>query len=323
MVFSFIETNPLLFYSIIGLTSLLVLAKSADYVVYSISDYAKKLGISDYLIGFLVVSIGTALPELVAGITGVMLKQGNLVFGTIMGSNLFKIPLIGLLLLFRKKIKIKGNAVGTAPIITFIMALLPLFFIYDGVLSRADGGILIVAFILYILKLWHGEGKMGKMEKSIPFSLLWKDFLIFGLSLGALLLAGRWLVFSSIQVSQILNITPFIIGLLVIGIGASAPEVTVQLFSILKHRQGLAFGNILGSIVANSTLVLGIVALISPVQIQFSLLISTIIFSMAGLLYVLIMLLKKELTWKHGLVMVGIYLLFLLVQFTFGSPTNL
>ena len=105
MVFTLIETNPLLFYSVIGLTSLLVLAKSADYVVFSISDYAKKLGISDYLIGFLVVSIGTALPELVAGITGVVLNQGNLVFGTILGSNLFKIPLIGLLLLYRKKIR--------------------------------------------------------------------------------------------------------------------------------------------------------------------------------------------------------------------------
>ena len=323
MVFSIIQSNPLLFHIIVGLTSLIVLAKSADLIVFSISDYAKKLGISDYLIGFIVVSIGTALPELVAGITGAVIGQGSIVFGTVFGSNFFKIPLIGFLLVFVKKIRIKGNAVGIAPIITFVMALLPLFLVFDGTLSRLDGSILLVAFLLYIMKLWHGEGQMGKMQKSIPFSKLWKDFVIFGLSLGALLLAGRWLVFSSLQVAQLLSISPYIIGLLVIGIGASAPELTVQMFSILKHRQGLAFGNILGSVVANSTMVLGIVALIKPISIQFSLLLVTVSFFMLGLLYVLVMLLKKELTWKHGALMIGIYLLFLLVQFTFGSPTNL
>ena len=323
MVFSIIQSNPLLFHIIVGLTSLIVLAKSADLIVFSISDYAKKLGISDYLIGFIVVSIGTALPELVAGITGAVIGQGSIVFGTVFGSNFCKIPLIGLLLLVGKKIRIKGNAVGVAPIITFMMALLPLILLYDQTLSRLDGAFLVVAFLLYILKLWHGEGQMGKMQKSIPFSKLWKDFVIFGSSLGALLLAGRWLVFSSLQVAQLLSISPYIIGLLVIGIGASAPELTVQMFSILKHRQGLAFGNILGSVVANSTMVLGIVALIKPISIQFSLLLVTVSFFMLGLLYVLVMLLKKELTWKHGVLMISIYLLFLLVQFTFGSPTNL
>src|SRR3989339_2122627 len=91
-----IGLHPLLFHSIIAIASLTIITKSSDMVVYSISNYAKKLGISDYLIGFLVVSIGTALPELVASVTGTLSNQGLIVFGTVFGSSLFKIPLLGL-----------------------------------------------------------------------------------------------------------------------------------------------------------------------------------------------------------------------------------
>src|SRR3989344_5217494 len=93
----FLNANPLVFYCIIGAASLIIVTKSSDLLVYGISNYAKKLGISDYLIGFLVVSIGTSLPELVASFNAALLKQGEMVLGTILGSNMFKIPLLGIL----------------------------------------------------------------------------------------------------------------------------------------------------------------------------------------------------------------------------------
>ena len=99
MIEQLINSYPLIFHSIIALASLIILAKSADMVVYGISNYAKKLGISDYLIGFLVVSIGTAIPELTASITGTLIGQGAIVYGTVLGSNLFGLPLLGLILL--------------------------------------------------------------------------------------------------------------------------------------------------------------------------------------------------------------------------------
>ena len=144
--------NPLLFHSIIILASLVIVAKSADMVVYSISDYAKRLGVSDYLIGFLVVSIGTAIPELVASITGAMAGVGAIVFGTVFGSNLFKIPLLGLILLIAKNVKIKQNIGGNAPIVTFFIILFPLALVIDGVLSKTDGVILIIAFLMIYSK---------------------------------------------------------------------------------------------------------------------------------------------------------------------------
>jgi len=214
MINPFLNLNPLVFHSIIALASLIILAKSADMVVFGISNYAKKLGVSDYLIGFLVVSIGTAIPELTASITGVFLNQGAIVLGTVLGANLFEIPLLGLILLITRKIKTRENLGMNAPIITLFIIALPILLITDGVLSKMDGVILLIAFLIYIAKLWHGEGRIGKMKKDIKLRLIWKDALIFSLALAALLLSARFLVFSSIEISTILNISPYVIGLI-------------------------------------------------------------------------------------------------------------
>jgi cation:H+ antiporter len=307
--------NPLLFHLLIALTSLIIVAKSADFVVYGISHYAKKLGISDYLVGFLVVSIGTAIPELIASLTGAMIGQGDIVFGTVFGSNLFKIPLLGITILIAKKIKIKQNMGMNAPIVTLFISIFPLFLIIDGILSKTEGIFLLLLFIIYIARLWHGEGELGRMKKSIRIKDVWKDALIFTLALGALLLASRFLVFSSISLSEILNISPYFVGLIIIGIGASTPELTVQIRSILKHHQNIAFGNVLGSLVANSALVLGLVALIKPVYIQPSTLIVTAIFMVTGTIYALLIMEKETVTRKQGLMLIGFYLLFLLTEF--------
>jgi len=294
MINPLINLPPLVFHSIIALASLIIVAKSADLVVYGISHYAKKLGVSDYLIGFLVISIGTAIPELTASITGTLIGQGSIVLGTVLGANLFEIPLLGILLLIAKKIKIKQNVGMNAPIVTLFIIILPLLLIIDGLLSKTDGIILLIAFLIYIARLWRGEGQLGKMKKNIELKNVWKDALIFSLALAALLLSARFLVFSSISISEILKISPYMIGLIVIGIGASAPELTIQIRSILKHHKDIAFGNVLGSLVANSALVLGIAAIIRPVLIEPSIIFVTSIFLIMGVLYVLILMGKTK-----------------------------
>lgn len=309
--------DPLVFYSIIALASLIILSKSADMLVYGISHYAHRLGVSDYLIGFIVVSIGTALPELVAALTAAAISQGAVVFGTIFGSNMFKIPLLGLVLLLAKKIKIKSNDLGTAPVITLIVISLPLLLVLDGYLSRVDGIILIAAFLLYISRLWHQEGQLGKMKKDVALKSIYKDSIIFIINLAVLLFSGRMLVFSSISISKIMGISPYIVGLFVIGIGASMPELTVQLRSVFRHHQNLAFGNVFGSLVANSALVLGITAVISPFSINISLLWVTFIMMVLGIITVSFLVEKEKLNWRHGLLLIGIFVLFILLELVF------
>ncbi len=313
----FFQSNPLIFNILVVVASLAIVMKSADMLVYGISNYARKLGISDYLIGFIVVSIGTALPELVASITGATIGQGDIVFGTVFGSNLFKVPLLGIVILIAKKIKTNSEAVGSAPVITLFMGIAPVLLIYDGVLSRVDGIILLFLFIIYVMKLWHGEGEMGKIKKDIKLKEIYQDSIIFIGALAALLLSARWLVQASISISEQLKISPYIIGLLVIGAGASTPEMMVQVRSVLRKCQDIAFGNVLGSIVTNSTLVLGIVALIQPVFIKINVVRLTLFFIVVGVLYVLFAMEKEEVTLKDGIILLSLYLVFLAIEFVF------
>ena len=96
---SFVDIHPLLFHSLVIFANLAILAKSADLIVYGITNYAKKLGLSDYLIGFIIISIGTALPDLIAALTAAVLRQGGIIFGGLFGANLFAIPILGIVLL--------------------------------------------------------------------------------------------------------------------------------------------------------------------------------------------------------------------------------
>lgn len=311
---AFATVHPILFNTILAVLSLIILAKAADLLVYSISNYAKLLGISEYLIGFIVLSIGTALPELMASVTGTLLGSGEIVYGTILGSNLAKIPLLGLVLLLGFTINRAGKSVGDEPLLTLLLSLLPLLLVVDGRLSRIDGIVLLASFVIYLGALWKHEQTAGTMKKAVAIKFIYKDMLIFLGALAALLLSARFLVSSSLHISNLLGISPYIIGIVVIGIGGSMPELTVQLRSMYKNHKDLIFGNILGSIVANSTFVLGIVAIINPITIAFSSLILTSIFLLAGMLYMLLVIHHGQLNWKHGLIMIIFYAVFLLLE---------
>ncbi len=318
MLKTILELNPLLFHSLIILASLVVLAKSAHYIVLGISSYSRKIGVSDYLIGLLVISIGTAVPELVASITGASIGQGGFVFGTILGSSLFKIPLLGLVLLIAKKVTIDREVKTNPPILSFVGTMLPFALIIDGTLSRVDGILLLLVFGGYCFKIWMAEKKFGKLKKYIPFRIIWKDALIFLLSLAALLLSARWLVFSSLVMADYFRITPFLVGLLVIGIGASAPELLVQITSIRKKHHDIAFGNAMGSLVANSAFALGIAPLVKPITIDPMSLLSTGIFFFLGTVAVIYLMGRKEVNWKHGLWLIILYAAFLAFELIWG-----
>jgi len=314
MLENFVAQNPFLFYAFVAAASLFILAKAADMLVYGISNYARKLGISDYLIGFLVVSIGTSLPELVASVNGALMRQGEIVFGTIIGSNLFKIPLLGIIIFIAGRIRTDVNSIGTSPVMTFLLGILPILLVIDGKLSRLDGAILLAAFLVYIINLWKAEGELGKIKKGVTLKYISKESFIFLGALVALLLSARYLVFSSSEISKILNVHPFIIGLVILGIGASAPELMVQVRSVFKHHKDIAIGNVMGSIITNSTLVLGIVALVRPVTIQFRDITFTSIVMGIGILYILISIMRAPLSRKQGILLISLYIISIVVE---------
>lgn len=317
-MFGFINAaHSLLFNVIVLIFSLLIVIKAADLLIFGISNYARKFGISDYLIGFLVLAIGTSLPELVSSLIGGSVGSSGVALGTLLGSGVITITFVlGSMTIAAKKLNVKTKLLGKSTYLIWIMMLLPVIMLLDKKISRVDGILLIAVFLAYILGLWKKEGTFGKLKKA-KIKHLWKDVVIFLGALVALLLGARFLVFSSVIISQEIGISSYLIALIVIGLGASLPDLTVELKSLKKGHAGIGFGNVLGGITAEMLLILGIVSVLYPISIaNISLagLIATIIFFLFSMALVIFWVRKQELHRWQGFVLLGIYLVFVAVQ---------
>lgn len=292
---------------LVAVASIALLAKSSDWLVESISRYSRELGISEYLIGFLLLSVATAIPELVVSIIGAVTGDAGLVLGTVLGSNLFKIPLIGGLIIAARRIKVNTADIGTAPVLTLLFALLPLLLLADGILSRADGGLLLLAFALYLVRLWNAECTLGNLKKDVKIQRIWKHAALFVAALLVLLASSRILVAVSGNIAATLAVPSFLIGLVALGSAGSAPEFFVQARAMFRRNQNMALGNMLGSIVANSTMVLGIAALVHPLEYPAFAVLPSFAFITAGTLLTVWLVEKETATWKYGLAMLAVY----------------
>jgi cation:H+ antiporter len=311
----FFQQNPLMFHVLVGIASFLIMVKSADMIVFGIDKYAKKTGLSDFVIGLLIISITASVPEFVSAITGLFAGDEGIVFGTILGSNLTGITLVsGVLALVGRKLKIVNKILAKREVPLFFMIMLPFVLGADGSLSRFDGAILVLFYIIYAVKIWKRERETGHVRKSVQFKFLWKNMLIFLLALAALFLSPRWLVFSSITISEMLNIPTYIMAILVLGIASSLPDMLVGIRSLLEGEVGFGLGNTLGSLVVKSLLFLGIFALIRPLPVDFNVIgfaIFTTIFCLGIIMYISE---KKEMNWRHGLLLLLIYITYISVE---------
>lgn len=310
--------HPLIFLLIIIAASLAIMFKAADFLVYGVTRYAHKLGFSDYLIGLIIIALGASLPELVSSVMGTVEGEGGIVLGTIIGSNLCGLTLIlGTIAVIRKKIKIKVRVLQKTRLVIFILAMLPFALMIDGVLAGWEGAVLIAAWFGYNFYLWRKEGELGKIKKDVKLEKIWRDAIIAVVALLAIILAGRWLVFSSIRISHMINITPYTTALIVIGFGTQIPDLAVSIRAVLLGHQDVALADILGSLLAKALLFFGIFSFIIPLTIEPKLLWSAAAFTGISLGLALFFTRKRQLIRRHGFVLLAIYLAFLAQWFIF------
>ncbi|MFC1728285.1 sodium:calcium antiporter [Nanoarchaeota archaeon] len=321
MVFEYIaQLNPVLFHVLVILASLAILVKAADISVSGISDYARKLGLSEYIVGFVVVAFASSIPELITSLTGAMINDGGIIFGTILGSNIVELTLVlGTLAIVGKKVKVESKVMHGTKFLSFALLMLPLVLLWDSKVTRIDGLILVLTFFAYLYYLWKKEGEVGKLKEDIKFKKIWKNFLIFGGTLTAMLLSSRWLVFSSVSLSHEIGIPTYYIALIVIGIGASISDISVGVRSVLKGHSDVGFGNVIGSNIIKAVLFLGIIALIRPFTFDLAILTNVIIFTVLATAATLYFVRTKSLNWKEGIAMLIIYVLFITIEWFFGT----
>lgn len=297
-----------------------LLIKGADWLVTGASALAKKHNVSDLVIGLTIVSFGTSAPELVVNTVASINHHSDIVFGNILGSNVVNLFLILGLSGLIYPITVHSNTVWREIPIS-ILAVIVLFVLSNGfimtganVLSRIDGVILLAFFagFLYYIFLQMKADRLDLEEENLKQMTNLKIWVLIIVGLAGLVLGGKLVVDNAIKIATLLGVSEKIIGLTIVAIGTSLPELMTSVVAALKKNSDIAIGNVIGSNIFNIFLILSVSSLINPVQFNPSF--NTELYLLAGGTLVLFIAMftggRKKLDRWEGAVLLGIYLLY-------------
>jgi len=277
----------------------------------------------EFVVAFIIIAIAASIPNLIVGITSAIYKIPQLSFGDIVGGNLIDLTIaVALSALFAGGLPAESKMVQTSAVLTMVIALLPLLLILDGVLGRGDGIILILTFFIYIFWLFSKKERFTKIYDGKKLSIF-KEFRIFLKALGKLFLgivfllaAAQGIVRSASFFSQTLNMPLVLVGILIVALGNAIPETYFAVMAARKARTWMILGDLMGSVIVCATLVLGIVALICPIEIpDFSpFIIARFFLVVAAMFFLFFVRTDRCISKKEALFLLGIYVVFVIVE---------
>lgn len=256
---------------------LLLLVKGADWLVDGASVLAKKYKVSDLAIGLTIVAFGTSAPELVVNSVASSGGYPDIVFGNVIGSNNFNLFIILGIAGLITPLSIQSSSVWKEIPFSFLAAITLLLMVNNYFvggqpnLSMIEGFVLLLffgAFLYYVFTQLKSEANSNETETKVYSNLkIW--LLIFG-GLAGLVLGGKFVVDNAVAIAQSLGVSEKIIGLTIVAAGTSLPELATSVTASLKKNNDIAIGNIIGSNIFNIFLILGVSAIIKPLDFQLS-----------------------------------------------------
>lgn len=248
-----------------------LLVKGADWLVDGASDIAKKIGISDLIIGLTVVAFGTSMPEFVVNMISASEGNSELAITNVLGSNAINIfVILGLTALIWPVTSERQSRVVDLPVACIGAGLIWIFTAQDVLLEQWEGMLLVVGFMFYMMYLTHQarhlkpastEEKSEQNTQPIP---LWLALVMIVGGLAGLTIGGDLCVKTATKVAQDLGVSDAIIGLTVVALGTSLPELATSVMAAAKKNSDLALGNCVGSCIFNVFFVLSISSCVHP-----------------------------------------------------------
>ncbi len=312
---------------------LVIIVKSADVLIDSSSKIAKRYGVSSFIIGITVVAFGTSAPELAVGIISGVTHTNQLTLGNIIGSSLSNTALIVGISAIIMPLQVKDTVVRREiPMLLGIQLVLAVMLFINGQLSRIDGTVLILGFIgfmLYVIKDSKSSVKIQvdaqgdidtdadgnrvppKAAGRVNEESLLKLMCFSVLSLAGLFIGGKLAVESSTNIAQSLGLSETLIGLTVVAIATTMPELITSIMAATKKEPDIVLGNCIGSNIFNILLVLGLSSVISPIPTDWALWLDIIVMVILTIIVFAISWARKRIRRKTGILLLFMYISYL------------
>ncbi len=305
-------------YIVIGL---LLLIAGGNWLLKAAVALSLRLSIPKIVIGMTVVSFATSAPELIVSVKAALDGLPDLALGNVIGSNIANLGLVLAITVMLGSIDVKKSFYTTDWPVMMLASFLFFGFIYfDGELQQHEGIIMLVslfAFLVYLLRFQKTAVVDELPEDDVPLPF-YKTILFLGLGGVGLWGGSELLIKGAVGMATVYGVSDRIIGVTVVSIGTSIPELAASIIAVIKKEKAISLGNLIGSNIFNLLAVLGITSIITPIHVVDNTLLSNDIFWMLGISFLILPLVfipkGLRLGWRDGIVLVGVYCTF--VYFT-------
>ncbi|MGL6167724.1 MAG: calcium/sodium antiporter [Fusobacteriaceae bacterium] len=293
-------------------TGIIFLVFGANFLVDGASVIAKRFNIPNIVIGLTIVAFGTSAPELVVNVISALNGKSAITLGNVVGSNIINILLILGITALIYPLTVARNTVKYEIPIAFFAAVLTYVLSKNGILTKIDGFILLGFFILFLLYNTYltvtnkEESELEVKNYTLPIAI---GVTILGFIL--LVFGGKFIVESAVDLARNFGISERVISITVVSLGTSLPELATSIIAALKKNTDIAIGNVVGSNIFNTFLILGVSAVISPIDISSGAFIDLILNMVSALLLLAFVLRHYRLNRIHGLLFLTVYVSYL------------
>lgn len=301
------------------LAALFLVVRSADYAIRYSSALARAFRIPTYTVGFLVVAVISILPEAFISITAALRGVPTFGLGTLFGSNVADLTLILGLVAFatRHGIRVSSALLEKNKWYPLLLAL-PIAVGLDGHYSRLDGLFLIVMGALFYY--WTLRQNRNGEQAQANGNAKYRNSALLAVSMIALLVGAHFIVEWGVAFADAVHLSPILIGMFVVGLSTTLPELLFSIRAVRKRRHELALGDILGTVVSDATIVVGLLALINPFSFPQKIIYVTALFMLiAGILLFIQMRSGKILSKREAAGLIIFYVVFVAVEYLFNA----
>lgn len=306
---------------VLFLAFMFILIKSANYAIKYSSRLARIFHLSEFVVSFFIVAIISVFPESTISVISAIKGIPEFGLGTLLGSNVADLTLVfGIITLFSMRgVRVKSEILKR-DFFYLALLLLPIILGLDGSFSRIEGIVLILGGCFFFFTLSIESKMFRKRFNHVKGRSLYKNFFLLVFSLAFLLVGAHFAVEFGVRFANEIKIPPILVGLTMVSIGTCLPELFFSLKSIKMNHEGLALGDILGTVITDATIIVGILALIQPFSFDpIRIYVTGSAMFLGGVLVILFMRSGRILAKKEGVFLLMFYILFLIVEFVISN----